>query len=165
MLGAHNMKPSDKNRRSLSRSVWDGTSGVPEKFKASGDLEFRELLATLVEVVRQRADVVQCQQEAAMRQEERIRGLQDIMDQLVITPVSARRVRPGVATEVFSSRSGNPTFSISVVEVERERALAALMTFKKLINPRRVKPLLVKITEAWREGWLDKVHTKRCWKG
>ncbi|XP_020085105.1 uncharacterized protein LOC109707966 [Ananas comosus] len=143
-------------RLSSSRSARDGTSGVPEHTETSGDLELREQLATLVGVVRQQADVVQRQQDAALRQEERIKRLQKTVDQLGTALVSARRVRPGVAAEAFQSGSSNPTAVSSEMEAERERALAALMSFKKFDPPtfdgEDIDPWTV-------ESWIDSIET------
>ncbi|XP_020110880.1 uncharacterized protein LOC109725894 [Ananas comosus] len=122
-------------RRSSSRSAREGTSGVPEQVDASEGAELRDQLATLIGVMRQQADVVQRQQEAAMRQEERMERLQETVDQLVGAPAAARRERPGVAAEMFPSGSGDPTPVSSEVAAERERALAALMAFKKFDPP------------------------------
>ncbi|XP_020080318.1 uncharacterized protein LOC109703979 [Ananas comosus] len=143
-------------RRSSSRLARDGTDGVPEQTEASGDLELRDQLATLVGVVRQQADVVQRQQETALRQEERIKRLQETVDQLVTAPVSACRVQPGVAAAAFPSRSGDPTAIDSGPEAERERALAALMSFKKFDPPafdgEDIDPWTV-------ESWIDSIET------
>ncbi|XP_020080513.1 uncharacterized protein LOC109704175 [Ananas comosus] len=173
-------------RRSSSRSARDRTSGVPEKTEASGDLELREQLTTLVGVVRQQADVVQRQQDAALRQDERIKRLQETVDQLVTAPVLARRVRPGVAAEAFQSGSSNPTALSSEMEAERERALAALMTFKKFdpttfdgedIDPWTVESWIDSIETVFEDLYMverDKVHlavhclqlsAKEWWKG
>ena len=46
-------------------------------------------------------------------------------------PAAVRRVRPGVATEVFPSGSSNPTSSTSEAKAVKDRASAALMTFKR----------------------------------
>ncbi|XP_020080113.1 uncharacterized protein LOC109703810 [Ananas comosus] len=53
--------------------------------------------------------MVQRQQEAAVRQEEQMKRLQETVDRLVAAPAAARRGRPGVAAEVVPSRSGDPT--------------------------------------------------------
>ncbi|XP_020106573.1 uncharacterized protein LOC109722831 [Ananas comosus] len=143
-------------RRSSARSAREGTSGVPEQNEASGDLELRDQLATLVGVVRQQTDVVQRQQEAALRQEEQIKRLQETVDQLVTTPVSVRHVQPGVAAEAFPSESGDPTAVSSEVEAERERALAALMSFKKFDPP----TFDGEDTDPWTvESWIDSIES------
>ncbi|XP_020099027.1 uncharacterized protein LOC109717592 [Ananas comosus] len=91
-----------------------------------------------------------------MRQEEQIKRFQEIVDQLGTAPAGARRGQPGVVTEAFPSGSGNPTFVNSEMEAERERALAALMSFKKFDPPTFDREDI----DPWTvESWIDSIET------
>nr|CAD1818593.1 unnamed protein product [Ananas comosus var. bracteatus] len=75
---------------------------------------------------------------------------------VVIAPIPARRVRPGVAAKVFPSGLGNPTSSTSEAKAVRERASAALMTFKRFdpstFDGENADPLIVEL-------WIDFMET------
>ncbi|XP_020081383.1 uncharacterized protein LOC109705031 [Ananas comosus] len=126
-------------RRPSSRSTRDGTGVFPEQPEASGDPVLREQMSTLMGVV--------------LRQEEQIKELHELLARQIAAaaPVAACRVSTGVAMD-----SGVVASDSVEVEAEKERALAALMTFKKFDPPvfdgENVDPWIV-------EMWIDSMET------